>query len=172
MAEVAEFIPACVIEIAAYWRKRRPTLTRAQASPSRCPSKPISPAAMTPARVAPGASTRSAAVACTEGLAETDPTLPSYRQVCPRSTAMRRLPPSTAHCPRAARAQRAPRTRHHRRQAHPSTRRADRARTGVLACWGRGKQTTSQRQANRLAWRVWPLLRRRCRALAWGHKGP
>ena len=48
----------------------------------------------------------------------------------------------------------------------------DRARTGVLACWGRGKQTTSQRQANRLAWRVWPLLRRRCRALAWGHKGP
>jgi len=26
MTEVAELIPACVIEIAAYWRKRRPTL--------------------------------------------------------------------------------------------------------------------------------------------------
>ena len=25
MAEAAEFIPACVTEIAAYWRKRRPT---------------------------------------------------------------------------------------------------------------------------------------------------
>ena len=49
---------------------------------------------------------------------------------------------------------------------------AARARTGVLACWGKGKQTTSQRQANRLGWRVWPLLGRRCRALAWGHKGP
>ena len=66
MTEAAEFIPACVIEIAAYWRKRRPTLPRAQASPSRCPSKPISPAAMTRARVAPGASTRSAAAACTK----------------------------------------------------------------------------------------------------------
>ena len=61
MAEAVEILPACVIEIAAYWRKRRPTLTRAQASPSRCPSKPISPAAMTHARAAPGASLRSAA---------------------------------------------------------------------------------------------------------------
>src|SRR5215212_5117918 len=34
------------------------------------------------------------------------------------------------------------------------------------------KQATSQRQATRLVWRVWPLLRRRCRALASGHKGP
>ena len=25
MAEAAEFVPACVTEIAAYWRKRRPT---------------------------------------------------------------------------------------------------------------------------------------------------
>jgi uncharacterized protein len=34
MAEVAELIPACVIEIAAYWRKRRPTLTPGSGQPA------------------------------------------------------------------------------------------------------------------------------------------
>src|SRR3954466_5974051 len=33
MAEAAEFIPACVIEIAAYWRKRRPTLATRSSQP-------------------------------------------------------------------------------------------------------------------------------------------
>ena len=66
MAEVAELIPACVIEIAAYWRKRWPTPLRAQGSPSRCPSKLISPATTTHAHVAPGASLRPAADACTK----------------------------------------------------------------------------------------------------------
>ena len=31
--EAAEFIPACVIEIAAYWRKRRPTPTTGSSQP-------------------------------------------------------------------------------------------------------------------------------------------
>ena len=33
MADAAEFIPVCVTEIAAYWRKRRPTLATGSSQP-------------------------------------------------------------------------------------------------------------------------------------------
>ena len=66
MAEAAEFIPVCVTEIAAYWRKRRPTPATGSSQPVSVSSRPISPAAMTHAHAAPGASLRSAVDACTE----------------------------------------------------------------------------------------------------------
>jgi uncharacterized protein len=37
MAEAAEFIPVCVTEIAAYWRKRRPTLATGLGPPASSP---------------------------------------------------------------------------------------------------------------------------------------
>jgi uncharacterized protein len=66
MAEAAEFIPVCVTEIAAYWRKRRPTQVTGLSQPVSVSLKANQPGHNAPCPyVAPGANTRPAAVACT-----------------------------------------------------------------------------------------------------------